>query len=361
MTGLNKAGEDIILLMEGWSGQPLEQVTINLIMVARQQGYLSESQNILVSTSFVDDASEGMYTESIDVALKEAEESVIASSLAENKSNNNSSAKNEISMSSTHPENENKMSPAQDEEEESFQIHRVKTNKEDHSEAKEKGISPGKYSIYLAAVEQGVEIDLEEVKGSSIAQLAQRLNGIGTILSNRPEKQDETEGNKADKAEQEKQKNKENKEQQENKGAKNNQQQDDKGQQNKQDHNQGQKGGQKKQDNKGKESSNKPEKPGKSEEPGSPQIPEPPTNGEKDKKEQIIHEDEIEKLKRKLESQTLFIPGILREIPGLYHRQDKEDRPGVGLRNNQSNNQGNKNEDEDGKKKNNGDKNNKEK
>lgn len=345
MTGINKAGEEIVLLMEAWSEQPLDQVTINLIMLARHQGYLADSQNILVSTSYVDDASEGKYTESIEAALQKAEKSVIATALVEKSSKSNSKPDNEKNpMSITSTEDQTKTTTAKNSEEESFQIHRVKTKKEDHSEAKEKGISPGKYSIYLEAVEQGIEIELEEVKGSSIAELAQRLNGIGTFFSNKPDKQDEIQGNKAGKAEPKKQ------EQLENKGAKNNQQQNDKAQQNKSDNNQGQKTEQKSQDNnKGTENSNKPENPGKSEEsgtpeePGSPQISVPSTNGEQGKKEKNTdkEENELEKFKRQLELlQT--IPGIIREVPGFRHGEDnEEDHPGVGQGNNKGNIKGN--------------------
>lgn len=307
MSGINQAGEEIILLMEDWSGKPLDQVTINLIMVARQQGYLSESQNILISTSFTDDESEGLYIASVDAALQEAEQKIKTSSL-----------------------DQRNIDTAEDAEEEEFQIHRVKTKKEEHNEAKKKGISPGKYLIYLEAIGQGVEIKLDEVAGSSIAQLAQRLNGVGTILSNKPAKQGanqkENLEDKVDKKEKPKQ--------QKNKGSNNNHQQNDKAKQNKKDQKQDQKKNQKKEeDGKGKGNSNKP---------GKPEVPSPPTKGQQDKKEQIADEleDNVEEFKRQLELRFPTIPGM---ISGFRHGQDKEEAQhglGLGKENNKSKDKG---------------------
>jgi hypothetical protein len=182
LVGLNQEGRQIVSIMDDWSGEPLDQVTMNMILMARDQGYLTENQDILVSTSFVDEQSESLYVESIDIALQAVEKKVKhASELAENQvakseENNQQTAQNQADNNA--------------EKEKAIQIHQLKTEKEVRIEAKEKGISPGKYSIYLEAVEQGVEIDLEDVVESSISQLAQKLKGLSSILSDKPSKQD---------------------------------------------------------------------------------------------------------------------------------------------------------------------------
>jgi hypothetical protein len=181
LVGLNQEGKQIVSIMEDWSTKPLDQVTTNMIMIARHQGFLTENQDVLVSTSFVDEESESLYVSSVDFALEEVEKKVEqASEVAENQESSKASAgkgTDQMPVQTQKADNKKKTM---------IRVHQLKTKTEIRNEAKEKGMSSGKYSIYLKAVEQGIEIDLEEVADSTISQLAQKLNGLDSILSNKP-------------------------------------------------------------------------------------------------------------------------------------------------------------------------------
>jgi hypothetical protein len=181
LVGLNQEGKQIVSIMEDWSREPLDQVTTNMIMIARLQGFLTENQDVLVSTSFVDEESESLYVSSVDSALDEVEKKVEQESeVVENESTSNASADKGTDQTNVQSQTTDHKKKT------SIKIHQLKTKTEIRNEANEKGMSSGKYSIYLKAVEQGVEIDIKEVADSTISELAQKLNGLDSILSNKP-------------------------------------------------------------------------------------------------------------------------------------------------------------------------------
>jgi hypothetical protein len=337
LVGLNQEGKQIISSMEGWLTEPLDQVTTNMIMIARHQGFLTENQDVLVSTSFVDEQSEGLYIKSVDLALEEVEKKVEqASEAAENQVN--TSTDKETDQKTDHRTDQNQATD--NKKNIAIKVHQLKTNKEIRNEAKEKGISSGKYSIYLKAVEQGVEIDLEEVAESSISQLAQKLKGLDTILSNSSSKKKKDEEDKSEKDD-------DNEENGKRKGPNHDKEDDDReeGEQGKKHprENGKQKGKKDKEDDdddwdedrdedRDDDEDDDDKKRGKPDHPGQgnkgkkgpPHKDKGNSNGKGDQEESKDH------IELDLELQQPRIPGILNQVPGLIHDGKGDKQRGRG-------------------------------
>lgn len=163
LEALNQEGEKLISSLNYDSRKRLDEVTLQLITLATEQGYLEKNHDVLISTSFTDEEDSEEYVQAIDLALDEVD-----TVIQQGQEEMNTTVKQDI------------------------YIHRLKTDAQLRTKAKEKGISPGKYSIYLQAREQGIETELEEIKNKSISEIAQELGGLGLKKQEKTEKPKKT-------------------------------------------------------------------------------------------------------------------------------------------------------------------------
>lgn len=154
LIGLNAEGEQLIHHLDRWRHLALSEVTFLVIQQAKEEGYLQDRQEVLVVTSFIEEEDETKYTPYVDQAIQELEERFAT---------------------------EDSETVDRDE---MVRIHSLKASSQTREEAKQQGISAGKYSIYLGIKEFGIDLDLEQFKGMSISDLAKELNGFGHVLSN---------------------------------------------------------------------------------------------------------------------------------------------------------------------------------
>lgn len=186
VTGLNKEGETLLLFYKYQPGEKLEKVTIQLLELAMEQGYFTENNDVLISTSLPEEREE--YVQAINTALDQvntyvqqgASSVVVAQEVGSNQ--DNPTAQQSLGVNTarlaetTFQETENPTKPK-------IAIHRLQTDEQIRMEAKEKGISPGKYTLFLRAKEKGLVTDLEEMKHKSVAELAKEIGEPGSIRS----------------------------------------------------------------------------------------------------------------------------------------------------------------------------------
>jgi hypothetical protein len=159
LSGLNADGEQLVSDMGDWQYLDLSEVTFLVIQRAKEKGYLSGRQEILVVTSFINDEDETKYIPDVDLAFQTLEDKLVAVT-AEVAAEEGVTADEQVL------------------------IHQLRASSQTREEAKQQGLSPGKYSIYLGVKESGIDLDLEQIKGKSISDLAKELNGLSHVLSN---------------------------------------------------------------------------------------------------------------------------------------------------------------------------------
>src|SRR5690606_37412030 len=64
-----------------------------------------------------------------------------------------------------------------------FYMHQIAVEPYVFKEAKEQGISPGNYLLYLKAKENGLNLDLDQVARSNVTHLDQQVGGIRTLVA----------------------------------------------------------------------------------------------------------------------------------------------------------------------------------
>lgn len=185
ISALNQDGDLIVNNIQNWSYQSLDAVTLSVLRAANQQGYDTRDADILISTSFINNEHESKYLDSVYQALQQMEAQMVKDQLSENTVR---ASESEVSNSSSesHAINISTQSESSSNNEhnvETVKIHKVSANREVREEAKQLGISPGKYIIYLRAQEQGIEVDLEQITRSSVSEIARNIGGIGQLLN----------------------------------------------------------------------------------------------------------------------------------------------------------------------------------
>ncbi|MDQ0338245.1 hypothetical protein J2S00_001029 [Caldalkalibacillus uzonensis] len=184
LKGLNPEGQRLVEYMEDWSHRSLHNVIVNMLIMAQDQGYLQDVTDVLVTTSAVGDRDILDYEPQIVTALLEAEAQLIQSdsfymgpSIREEQFN-----EKEIELTSVSASNNDSQS------DQSYQgryliFYQVNTNQDIRRKAQDVGLSPGKYMIYLYALEQKLDLDLEDIQERSVSELARDLGGLGQVLS----------------------------------------------------------------------------------------------------------------------------------------------------------------------------------
>ncbi|QZT33764.1 anti-sigma factor domain-containing protein [Caldalkalibacillus thermarum TA2.A1] len=180
LKGLNADGQRLVEYMDDWSHRSLQNVIVNMLITAQDQGYLQDVTDVLVTTSAVGDRDIRDYDPYIVMALQEAEAQLIQS---ENfflgfRAMTSGEQDEPVEISANH-----KSSTQSSQPDHYIIFHQVNTDQTILHEAKQAGVSPGKYLIYLHALEQGLNLDLEEIKERSVSELARELGGLDPVLS----------------------------------------------------------------------------------------------------------------------------------------------------------------------------------
>jgi hypothetical protein len=182
---LNEDGKKLIDALGDWSSKSVDEFTTEVIDLAEQKGFLQVNHDVLLSSSFVDLESEERYQKKLDEVMDKIEENIVQASAKIEQTRTQSTNEKQ--------DHENVQTPEKD----PIKVHRLLINKELRDEAQEIGVSPGKYSIYLVAVENGVEIDIEDVKKLSVSKLlsisniVERAKNVGVANATQIDDQDE--------------------------------------------------------------------------------------------------------------------------------------------------------------------------
>lgn len=205
VTGLNKEGEALLLFYNHQPGEKVEKVAIRLLELAMEQGYFIESNDVLISTSFAEEQEE--YVQALHSALDQVEtyvqqgsSSVVMAEEGGIDQTNPAEQQGEVEVK-TEPIAETLVQKAGHQEKPKIAIHRVQTDEKVRIEAKEQGISPGKYALYLQAKKRGLVKELEEIRDKSVAELAREIGRLDSLrsLSGKPGKREENGKKRSDK------------------------------------------------------------------------------------------------------------------------------------------------------------------
>ncbi|MEW9669246.1 hypothetical protein [Ammoniphilus sp. 3BR4] len=161
-SSLNEEGQEILQAFD-WKNKRLTVVTVQIVEIAEQKGYMNAENRVLITTTYYEEENETKKT--IEPLLEEVTESV--------------STENEVT----------------------FVI--VEGKKEWQEEAKEKKVPPGAYMLVKQAEEQGIQLTGEEVKSGELDQLLP-VTGVKVI----PVKAKKEKDNKRDKDKEEKEEDK---------------------------------------------------------------------------------------------------------------------------------------------------------
>lgn len=162
ITSMDQEGQDVIKDLN-WKDQPLAVVTINIIQIAKQKGYMNTEQRVLITTTYYEEEHE----RSLDPLLEEASQTV-------------------------NPDQEI-----------TFVI--LEGKKEWHDEAKAKQVPPGAYMLVKKAEQQGITIKQEEAKEVKLERILS-VTGV-KVIPPKPKKEEpkEIKGNPSAPGQQKKQ------------------------------------------------------------------------------------------------------------------------------------------------------------
>jgi hypothetical protein len=133
---LNDEGEQLLSELE-LQGRPVQEAVGKVAETARQKGYLPDNGDVLITASRVENGEE---EESLDLAQVEDELVRTVKDVASKQGS-------------------------------SVAVGAVLVSKDVREAAKEAGVSPGKYAFFLSAQSNGVDVELEELKKTSITKL----------------------------------------------------------------------------------------------------------------------------------------------------------------------------------------------
>lgn len=146
--GLNTDGENLIQALV-FEGKSLEDVTSDILDKA-EQGALAKGEGDIIISSTVVGAKTTVSDEAIATKLKAQVNKHIADS---------------------HPD-----------QVKNYEVQAFAAPQEVRQEAKASGVSAGKYAIYLNAIDNGAKVSLDDIKTTSIHQLAKDNGGIQTFV-----------------------------------------------------------------------------------------------------------------------------------------------------------------------------------
>lgn len=162
VSGQNRAGEELVSYLEDWSHESLKAVSLQLFQLAKDQGYIDGQHQVLVAASPLEAYQNTDYHQSIYAAMQEVELDLRQSE----------------NFMAGMVEGTNENIP-----EDIFYMHQIAVEPDVFKEAKEQGISPGKYLLYLKAKENGLNLDLDQVARSNVTHLDQQVGGIRTLVA----------------------------------------------------------------------------------------------------------------------------------------------------------------------------------
>jgi hypothetical protein len=148
--GLDEDGSELLRSIT-LTGQPLETATVTIIEAIEQKGYLDAERNEVIISS----------TKAFEEA--EVDESAIGETVKQ-------------AVTRTIEEKRPK-------EAKSIQVAAIVTPSAVREEAMTKGLSAGKYAIYLSAKNSGNEIDLEQLKKGSVKEAVKQADSLGGLFN----------------------------------------------------------------------------------------------------------------------------------------------------------------------------------
>jgi hypothetical protein len=148
--GLDEDGSELLRSIT-LTGQPLETATVTIIEAIEQKGYLDAERNEVIISS----------TKAFEEA--EVDESAIGETV-------------KLTVARTIEEKRPKAA-------ESIQVAAIVTPPAVREEAMAKGLSAGKYAIYLSAKNSGNEIDLEQLKKGTVREAAEQAGSLGGLFN----------------------------------------------------------------------------------------------------------------------------------------------------------------------------------
>ncbi|WP_025025707.1 anti-sigma factor domain-containing protein [Caldalkalibacillus mannanilyticus] len=182
LRGTNKEGEEMIRLLDHQSYHSVEEAAVQIILLAQNQGYLTLNHDVLISTAFIDQEKEKQYKETFDMLLNDLEYAMLFS--ADLGSEGDELATKEVvQVQAAQSDEVANMVDLSTNEHEEIKIHRVKVNPEDQRKAREIGVSPGKYTLFLEAKHSGSDIELNDLSKKSVSQIAEKLGGMDSLIS----------------------------------------------------------------------------------------------------------------------------------------------------------------------------------
>lgn len=194
LRGLNTEGTQLINEMDQYMQEDLDQVAFMLIVKANQLGYIQRNHEILLATTFLDQSYEQEYDQQMTNVFHQLEQRVLEIEPASNQGKPQGPGVPQGLDYVASPEDEEDLDQLIHDGEASLAIHWLSVTNEVREQALENAVSAGKYQVYLTALDQGMDIDLKQIKESSISKLARDLSGIyngsGESLFDKNETQD---------------------------------------------------------------------------------------------------------------------------------------------------------------------------
>lgn len=140
ITGLNDDGQHVITDLKV-KGMPLIQAVNSLTEAAKKQGYFASKTEVIITASpAVSD--EKLASDHMD--LDKIENDLVA----------------QVKTATTSSES-------------NVDVEGIRVSEEVRAAAKQAGVSPGKYAVYLNAQSNGINVSLDELKGQSITKVAE--------------------------------------------------------------------------------------------------------------------------------------------------------------------------------------------
>ncbi|PWK08968.1 anti-sigma factor domain-containing protein [Tumebacillus permanentifrigoris] len=148
-TALNDEAE-IVLQELKLKGMPINEAVEALAQAAQTKGFFQDTTEVIISTSAAVDA-ELLKNENVDLVKLEGD---LVSKL-------------KTVAVQQHP---------------SVEVEGVTVSKEVREAAKQAGVSPGKYALYLNATSNGIEVELDDLKANSIHQVVDQQPQMATVV-----------------------------------------------------------------------------------------------------------------------------------------------------------------------------------
>lgn len=181
--GLNRDGQHLIQYLEDWSHRSLTNVLVNMLIIAQDQGYLTQITDVLVTTSGIGEENIYEYQPQIVNALHEAEVQLAQSGRFSVSTAFSSEEAGQEQLEITEVGTAESAGLDQTPEERFLIFYQINSDQVILEQAQSVGLSPGKYMIYLHAQEEGLDLTMEEIRERSISDLSRELGGLGPILS----------------------------------------------------------------------------------------------------------------------------------------------------------------------------------